>query len=147
MRSILKPTKYPFAPRTNSRKQEPIKYYHEPPGRGAANRVSNGFGYTPCMNMSPPLVAFSGDPNQRNYQSEQFALGSLTTITLFHDFLCPWCWIGLFQAKKLTEAFGVTFDWRGAELFPPAMERYSPPPAPATRPQRPPGTHASAVTL
>ena len=83
------------------------------------------------MLLSAPPVALSGELSERNYQDPAFVLGSLTTITLFHDYLCPWCWVGLFQAKKLTQAFGVEFDWRGAELFPPDMERYSPPPTPA----------------
>ena len=43
-------------------------------------------------------------------------------IVLFHDYLCPWCWVGWFHAVRLAEEFGVTFDWRGAELYPPELE-------------------------
>jgi predicted DsbA family dithiol-disulfide isomerase len=43
------------------------------------------------------------------------------TIALYHDYLCPWCWVGLFQAQKLSAEFGVTFEWVGAELFPPEL--------------------------
>jgi predicted DsbA family dithiol-disulfide isomerase len=51
------------------------------------------------------------------------------TIVLYHDYLCPWCWVGLFQAQKLTKEFGVNFEWVGAELFPPELspERASTP--------------------
>ncbi|RYG45068.1 hypothetical protein EON79_13475, partial [bacterium] len=40
------------------------------------------------------------------------------TVPLAHDFICPWCWVGFFQAKRLEREFGVHIDWRGYELFP-----------------------------
>ncbi|CAN5355783.1 hypothetical protein BH11ARM2_BH11ARM2_12790 [soil metagenome] len=40
------------------------------------------------------------------------------TVPLAHDFICPWCWVVLFQAKRLEREFGVRIDWRGYELFP-----------------------------
>jgi predicted DsbA family dithiol-disulfide isomerase len=40
------------------------------------------------------------------------------TIPIAHDFICPWCWVGLLQAKRLKEEFGVSLDWRGYELWP-----------------------------
>jgi predicted DsbA family dithiol-disulfide isomerase len=88
----------------------------------------------------PPPVAPSGDPDERNYKSSLFSLGTLTTITLYHDFICPWCWVGWVQAVRLAKEFGVTFDWRGAELIPPGMEYTPAPPRPKdpNEPPRPP---------
>lgn len=43
------------------------------------------------------------------------------TVTLFvaHDYLCPWCWIGFFQAQRLVKEFPqVRLDWHGYELLP-----------------------------
>ena len=56
-------------------------------------------------------------------------------IVLYHDYLCPWCWVGFFQARKLSEVLGVTFEWVGASLFPPALE--GPPSSPGPRPPEP----------
>jgi len=39
-------------------------------------------------------------------------------IPVAHDFLCPWCWIGWHQTKRLSKEFRVEFDWIGHELFP-----------------------------
>jgi predicted DsbA family dithiol-disulfide isomerase len=58
------------------------------------------------------------------------------TIVVYHDYLCPWCYIGFFQIKKLVEVFGVELDWVGAELFPPEME--GPPSKPGPLPISPP---------
>jgi len=44
------------------------------------------------------------------------------TIPVAHDFICPWCWVGLFQAKRLEADFGATIDWVGYELFPDELE-------------------------
>lgn len=63
----------------------------------------------------PPL----GPPLVRNRYHSDYALGSLTTVTIYHDIICPWCWVGLQQAKRLKEEYGLVFDWRGAELEPP----------------------------
>lgn len=78
------------------------------------------------MMRFPPPVDSSGDPEERNYNDDKFQFGSLATITLAHDYVCPWCWVGFFHAQRLTKEFGVTFDWRGAELVPPGMD-FSPP--------------------
>ena len=51
-----------------------------------------------------------------------------TNIALYHDYLCPWCWVGFFQAKKLAQETGVTFHWIGASLYPPELD------APASNP-------------
>lgn len=82
----------------------------------------------------PPLVRL---PESRSVSELGIHLGALTTITIWHDFLCPWCWVALIQAEKLTAEFGVTFDWRGAELFPPALN-YKPGPRPPADPNAPP---------
>lgn len=68
-----------------------------------------------------PLVVPLDTASERSRFSSDFNLGTLTTIVVAHDFICPWCYIALFQTKKLTEQFGVTFDWRGFELYPPGM--------------------------
>ncbi len=44
------------------------------------------------------------------------------TIKVAHDFICPWCWIGLFQAQRMQREFGVKIDWRGYELFPKSLD-------------------------
>ena len=54
-------------------------------------------------------------------------------IPLAHDFTCPWCWIGLFQAKRLREEFGATFDWIGYELYPEDLD-WPPPSVPTVEP-------------
>jgi len=43
-------------------------------------------------------------------------------IPVAHDFICPWCWIGLFQAKRLEKDFGVEVEWLSYELFPDELE-------------------------
>jgi predicted DsbA family dithiol-disulfide isomerase len=41
------------------------------------------------------------------------------TMLIAHDYLCPWCWIGFFQARRLSEEFPqIRQDWRGYELLP-----------------------------
>ena len=96
---------------------------------------------------TPPPVLLTGDSDERNRHSEKFVHGSLTTITVYHDPLCPWCWVGLFQAQRLTREFGVKFDWRGAELVPPEMAHDATPKSPvdsnaAPEPPRPPSRFA-----
>lgn len=53
-------------------------------------------------------------------------------VTVAHDYLCPWCWVGFFQAQKLAQEFPqLTLDWRGYELLPEElgpMPDYSPKP-------------------
>lgn len=44
------------------------------------------------------------------------------TIRVAHDFNCPWCWVAVFQAKRLESEFDVTIEWVGYELFPKDME-------------------------
>lgn len=53
------------------------------------------------------------------------------SVIIAHDYLCPWCWIGLFQAKRLKEDFpALRQDWRGFELLPESLG-----PIPDDRPQ------------
>lgn len=60
------------------------------------------------------------------------------TIPVAHDFICPWCWAGLLQAKRLKEEFGVQLDWLAYELFPDEIEWSNSAPAvaaPANKPK------------
>lgn len=60
-------------------------------------------------------------------------------IPVAHDFNCPWCWIGYFQAFQLKEEFGVELEWLAYELYPESMEwPEPPPPVPSLQPNRPP---------
>lgn len=59
------------------------------------------------------------------------------TIPVAHDFICPWCWIGLLQAKRLQEEFGARIEWRGYELFPLGLHWPDYPPAPAAPKNKP----------
>lgn len=41
------------------------------------------------------------------------------SVTIAHDYLCPWCWVGFFQAKRLKEEFPqIAQVWQGYELLP-----------------------------
>lgn len=61
------------------------------------------------------------------------------TVTVAHDFLCPWCWIALAQVKQLQAEFpNVKFDWVGYELMPEALPWPEPaPPTPEVTTNRP----------
>jgi predicted DsbA family dithiol-disulfide isomerase len=96
----------------------------------------------------PPPLELSRDPDERNYKSDKFVLGSLTSVTLYHDFLCPWCWIGILQAQRLQAEYGLTFDWRGAELMPVSIPYTPAPPKPEdSNASPPPPTVKSRVDL
>ena len=61
-------------------------------------------------------------------------------IPVAHDFICPWCWVGLIQAKRLMKEFGVEFEWLGYELFPEDMvwpDSPAPIPPPSNKPPTP----------
>lgn len=63
-----------------------------------------------------------------------------STIPVAHDFNCPWCWIGLFHARRLQHEFGVEIEWRPYELYPefvPWPEPVALPPVSGTRPPTP----------
>jgi predicted DsbA family dithiol-disulfide isomerase len=85
----------------------------------------------------PPPLELTGHPDERNYKSLNFVLGSLTSVTLYHDYLCPWCWIGFLQSQRLQSQYGLSFDWRGAELMPASIP-YTPAPAKPADPEAPP---------
>ncbi|GAB4463430.1 MAG: DsbA family protein [Armatimonadaceae bacterium] len=90
------------------------------------------------MRFVAPRVSLSGKHTERNRYHSEFVLGALTTITVFHDYICPWCYVAHRQCLKLTEEFGVSFDWRGAELYPPGMVvPEKPKPAPDAPPPPP----------
>jgi predicted DsbA family dithiol-disulfide isomerase len=56
-------------------------------------------------------------------------------ISIAHDYLCPWCWVGFFQAQKLKQEFPeFALDWRGFELLP---EELGPIPEYAPKPKDP----------
>jgi len=61
------------------------------------------------------------------------------TIPVAHDFICPWCWIGLFQAKRLQDEFGARIEWRGYELYPEDLH-WPDYPAPKEQPANKPAT-------
>jgi len=63
--------------------------------------------------------------------------GMAVTIPVAHDFVCPWCWIGLSQIKRLKAEFGVEFEWRAYELFPEGAPIPPPRPSPDYPPDRP----------
>jgi riboflavin biosynthesis pyrimidine reductase/predicted DsbA family dithiol-disulfide isomerase len=44
------------------------------------------------------------------------------TIPVAHDFSCPWCFIGMFHARRLRRDFGATIEWRAYELYPEGMD-------------------------
>lgn len=47
------------------------------------------------------------------------ATNDTLTVSVMHDYLCPWCWVGFFQAQKLAAEFPqLTLNWVGAELLP-----------------------------
>lgn len=43
-------------------------------------------------------------------------------IPIAHDFICPWCYLGLLQAEDLERQYGVEFEWRSYEILPEGME-------------------------
>ena len=52
-------------------------------------------------------------------------------VVLYHDIVCPWCYVGMFQAYRLEKEFDFQVTWVGAELFPPDMD--GPPSMPGPR--------------
>ncbi len=64
------------------------------------------------------------------------------SVTIAHDYLCPWCWVGFFQAKKLKEEFPqIAQNWVGYELLPEELgplPDYKPKPKDPDAPPTPP---------
>lgn len=42
----------------------------------------------------------------------------MTTVTLYSDFICPYCYLGERGAAPALEALDLTLDWRGYEIHP-----------------------------
>ncbi len=52
-------------------------------------------------------------------------------LTVAHDYICPWCYIGWHQSLRLKKEFpALTFAWRGFELLPEGLPYTPKPPAP-----------------
>ena len=66
--------------------------------------------------------------------------GMAITVPVAHDFICPWCYVALFQKERLEKEFDVKVEWHGYELWPENLEwpeaKPSVPP-PANRPPVP----------
>ena len=61
------------------------------------------------------------------------------TVIIAHDYLCPWCWIGFWQAKRLKEELPqIKQDWRGFELMPEELGPVAPFRPKVKDPNRPP---------
>lgn len=61
-------------------------------------------------------------------------------IPVAHDFICEWCWIGVFQARRLRDEYGFEIEWVPYELYPAELEEKTPdpaPPPPANKPLTP----------
>jgi predicted DsbA family dithiol-disulfide isomerase len=39
------------------------------------------------------------------------------TLTIYSDYICPWCYVGQGPVRKLEKEFAVTVDWRPFYLF------------------------------
>jgi predicted DsbA family dithiol-disulfide isomerase len=51
----------------------------------------------------------------------------MSKLVVAHDYICPWCYVGWEQGKKLTAEFpGLELDWKGFELLPEGLD-YTPP--------------------
>lgn len=58
-------------------------------------------------------------------------------IQVAHDPTCPWCWIGLHQAKTLQQEFDIEFYFYGAELWPENLALPEPSPVVSVESSRP----------
>jgi predicted DsbA family dithiol-disulfide isomerase len=55
-------------------------------------------------------------------------------VVVAHDYQCPWCYLSLFQAKRLQKEFPtLKFDWQGYELLPDATTQSGERPHPSDR--------------
>lgn len=66
-------------------------------------------------------------------------------VALYHDYLCPWCWVGFLQAEALEAEFGIELEWIGAELYPPDLD--GPPSNPGPMPPRDPNREKDRFDL
>jgi len=44
--------------------------------------------------------------------------GPVASVTLFSDFICPYCYVGERAAESALDALGLSLDWRGYEIHP-----------------------------
>lgn len=58
-------------------------------------------------------------------------------ISVAHDYTCPWCWIGFFQAKRLERDFGAEIEWLSYDLWPEELAWPEPAPRPPEVGNRP----------
>jgi len=91
---------------------------------------------SPVLLKSPFPVLLTGKISERSRFSSDFTLGALAGITVWHDYICPWCWVGWIHAERLKKEYGVSIDWRGAELLP---EGYVSKPSKVPAPKAPAG--------
>jgi predicted DsbA family dithiol-disulfide isomerase len=62
----------------------------------------------------------------------------MPVLSVTHDVICPWCWIGRHQAKRLKQEFPtIEFHWLGFELLPEGLT-YTPPPPDPDADKKPP---------
>lgn len=58
-------------------------------------------------------------------------------VVIAHDYTCPWCWVGLMQAKRLMRDEGVIVEFRSFELWPDELEYPAPKHKAPEDPRRP----------
>jgi riboflavin biosynthesis pyrimidine reductase/predicted DsbA family dithiol-disulfide isomerase len=61
-------------------------------------------------------------------------------LPVAHDFLCPWCWIGMLQIARLKINFDLEIEWLSYELWPVELDWPEPTaatPPPANKPTTP----------
>ncbi|CEK17194.1 predicted dithiol-disulfide isomerase involved in polyketide biosynthesis [Chthonomonas calidirosea] len=62
----------------------------------------------------------------------------MPVLSVAHDVVCPWCWVGRHQAKRLKQEFPtLEFNWLGFELLPEGLT-YTPPPPDPDADKKPP---------
>src|SRR5579875_2295815 len=62
----------------------------------------------------------------------------MPVLSVAHDVICPWCWVGRHQAKRLKQEFPtIEFNWLGFELLPEGLT-YTPPPPDPDADKKPP---------
>lgn len=59
-------------------------------------------------------------------------------IPVAHDFTCPWCWVGVHQARRLRDEEGVEIEFLGYELYPEELGWGEDESSPEVNPNKPP---------
>jgi predicted DsbA family dithiol-disulfide isomerase len=39
-------------------------------------------------------------------------------VTVYYDYICPFCFLGTKRIERLTQEFNITLEWRGIEIHP-----------------------------